>query len=90
MMGRSRVFKIKEGIDVWTLNTGKYFWYRNEKNLFTCLSLNAEKLACNTNNIIDFNRYSSYDEVLRITAWILRFICKHRKLLKSQFWSRTS
>ena len=39
------------------------------------LSLNAEKLTCNTNNIIDFNRYSNYDKVLRITAWILRSIC---------------
>ena len=25
--------------------------------------------------IIDFNRYSNYDKVFRITAWILRFIC---------------
>ena len=27
------------------------------------------------NNIIDFNRYSNYDKVLRIPAWILRFTC---------------
>ena len=27
------------------------------------------------NNIIDFNRYSIYDKVLRITVWILRSIC---------------
>ena len=45
------------------------------KTSSTCLSLNAEKLTCNMNNIIDFNRYSNYDKVLRITAWILRFIC---------------
>ena len=34
-----------------------------------CFSLNAEKLTCNLNNIIDFSRYSNYDE-----AWIRRFI----------------
>ena len=27
------------------------------------------------NNIIDLNRYSNYDKVLRITARILRFFC---------------
>ena len=32
------------------------------------------------NNIIDFNRYSSYDKVLRITAWIHRFICNLRRV----------
>ena len=45
----------------------------------TCLSLNAEKLTCNMNNIVDCNRYSTYDKVLRITAWIRRFICNLRK-----------
>ena len=30
----------------------------------TCLSLNAEKVTCNMNNVIDFNRYSNYDKVL--------------------------
>ena len=30
------------------------------------------------NNKIDFNRYRSYDKVLRIIAWILRFICNLR------------
>ena len=33
------------------------------KTSSTCLSLNAEKLTCNMNNIIDFNRYSNYDKV---------------------------
>ena len=32
------------------------------------------------NNIIDFNRYSNYDKVLRITAWIRRFICNLRRV----------
>ena len=27
------------------------------------------------NNIIDFNRQSNSDKVLRITTWILRFVC---------------
>ena len=50
------------------------------KTSSTCLSLNAEKLTCNMNNIIDFNRYSNYDKVLRITAWIPRFICNLRRV----------
>ena len=32
------------------------------------------------NNIIDFIRYNNYDEVLRITAWIRRFICNLRRV----------
>ena len=30
------------------------------------------------NNIIDFNRQSNYEKVLRITAWILRFNCSFK------------
>ena len=44
------------------------------KTCSTGLNLNAEKLTCNMNNITDFNRHSNYDKVLRIAAWILRFI----------------
>ena len=32
------------------------------------------------NNIIDFIRYNNYDKVLRITAWIRRFICNLRRV----------
>ena len=32
------------------------------KTSSTCLSLNAEKFTCNLNNIINFNRYSTYDK----------------------------
>ena len=35
------------------------------------------------NNITDFNRHSNYDKVLRIAAWILRFIC-NLKSIKTQ------
>ena len=45
------------------------------KTFSTGLSLNPEKLKCNMNNMIDFNRYSNYDKVFRITVWIRRFIC---------------
>ena len=45
------------------------------KTSSTCLSLNVGKLTCKMNNTIDFNRYSNYDKVLRITAWIFRFVC---------------
>ena len=45
-----------------------------------CLSLNAEKLIWNLNNIIDFNRYSNNDKVLRITTWIRHFICNLRRV----------
>ena len=36
------------------------------KTSSTCLSLNAEKLTGNMKNIIDFNRYSNYDKVLKL------------------------
>ena len=47
----------------------------NTLSLFVCLSLNAEKLTCNLNNIIEFNRYSNYDKV-----WIRRFIGNLRRV----------
>ena len=47
----------------------------NTLSLFVCLSLNAEKLTCNLNNIIKFNRYSNYDKV-----WIRRFIGNLRRV----------
>ena len=50
------------------------------KTSSTCLSLNAEKFTCNMNDIINFSRYSNYDKVLRITAWIHRFICNLRRV----------
>ena len=50
------------------------------KTSSTCLNANAEKLSCNMNNIIDFNRYSNYDKILRITAWIHGFICNLRRV----------
>ena len=50
------------------------------KTSCTCLSLNTEKLTCNLNNIIDFNGYSNYNKVLRITSWIHRFICNLRRV----------
>ena len=56
---------------------------KDRKTSSTCFSLNAEKLTCNVNNIIDFNRYSNYDQVLRITAWILRVMC-NLKSVKTQ------
>ena len=39
------------------------FYTEVRRTSSTCLSLNAEKLTCNMNNIIDFNRYSNYDKV---------------------------
>ena len=48
------------------------------REICTCLSLNAQKLTCIMNNIIDFNIYSNHDKVLRITAWIRHFICNLR------------
>ena len=48
------------------------------KTSSTCLSLNDEKLTSNMNNKIDFNTYCNFDKVLRIIAWILRFICNLR------------
>ena len=53
------------------------------KTSSACLNLNAEKLTCNMNNITDFNRHSNHDKVLRIAAWILRFIC-NLKSIKTQ------
>ena len=50
------------------------------KTSSTCLSLNAKELTCDMNNITDFNRYSNYDKVLKITAWIRRFICNLRRV----------
>ena len=35
-------------------------------------------------NIIDFNRYSNYDKVLRITARIRCFICNLRRVKKQK------
>lgn len=44
-----------------------------------CLSSNAD-----LNSIIDFSRYSNYENVLRITAWIHRFICNLRRVKKQK------
>ena len=50
------------------------------KTSSTCSSVNAKKSTCNLNNIIDFNRYSKYDKVLRITAWIRCFVFNLRRV----------
>ena len=52
----------------------------NTLSLFVCLSLNAEKLTCYLDDIIDFNRYSNYDKVLTITTWICHYICSLRRV----------
>ena len=62
MVGRSRVFKVKERqIFEFTMPESN-FDTEVRKTSSTCLSLNAEKFTCNLNNIINFNRYSIYDK----------------------------
>ena len=72
-MGRSRVFKIKEQMFEFSIPKSN-FDNKVRKTSSTCL--NAKKLTCNMNNIIDFNRYCNYDKALRITwiAWILFYL----------------
>ena len=77
MKGTFASWKIRKTQKDDSLSNGAYrVTFCKKKHLkFICVfSLNAEKLTCNLNNIIDFSRYSNYDEV-----WIRRFIDYLRK-----------
>ena len=66
MVERSRDFKIKERKDVSILNTRSNVDIKVRETFST--GLNANKLTCNLNNIINLKRYINNDKVLRIAA----------------------
>ena len=82
MVERSRVLKLKKEQMFEFSIPRSNFDTEVKKTFSTCLSLNAEKLTCNMISIIDFNRYSNYDKVFRITGLSVLFVIlkvlKHR------------
>ena len=86
MVGRSTVLKLKKEQMLEFPIPESHFDTEVKKTSSTCLNLNAKKLTCNMNNIIDFNHIVIM-VVLRITAWILRFIC-NLKSVKTQIVER--
>ena len=64
MVERSRDFKIKERKDVSILESNVDIKVRETFST----GLNANKLTCNLNNIINLKRYINNDKVLRIAA----------------------
>ena len=60
MVGRSTVLKLKKEQMLEFPIPESHFDTEVKKTSSTCLNLNAKKLTCNMNNIIDFNTYSNY------------------------------
>ena len=52
----------------------------------TCVYINTnnENNLCNLNNVIDFRRYSNYNNIIRITAWINRFVSNLKLKVKKK------